>query len=1116
MHPMFKNLFSGMFGSDSDKALAKLRPVLERINALEPDMLKLSDTELRAKTDEFRQRYANGETLDALLPEAFAVVREASRRTNGMRHYDVQLVGGALLHQGKIAEMRTGEGKTLVATAPLYLNALAGKGAHLVTQNDYLAKRDAQWMGRVYHILGLRTGIVQSAGDGRPDDSTYEFDPSFPSKDDRFLNLRPVKRRVAYECDITYGTNNEYGFDYLRDNMTTELTECVQRVDTDGQPLLSYAVIDEVDNLLIDEARTPLIISGPADEPSPLYRRFAELVRKLEPSKKNDYKEPDGDYIVEARTKNVTLTEQGIAKIENWLGIDNLYAPEHAEMTPYLDNALRAHVVYERDRDYVISDKNEIIIVDEFTGRLMYGRRFSEGLHQAIEAKEGVKVQRESFTYATITFQNFFKMYDKLSGMTGTAMTESEEFFKIYNLEVVPLPTNIEYQTQQKMLVEKQDKFVDGSPVTVYVESKGDRKFFRRLDYADLVFKSAESKFKAVVDEITASSKSGRPVLVGTIAIETSEYLSQMLERKGIKHQVLNAKQHEREALVITQAGRSGAVTIATNMAGRGVDILLGGNPEGLAREKLRKAGKDLTEIAPEEWQAALNEAKQDTDADKQKVLALGGLHVIGTERHEARRIDNQLRGRCARQGDPGSTRFYVSLDDDLMRRFGGERVKGLMERMKMEDDVPLEYGILSKSIEQAQEKVEGYNFDIRKHVVQYDDVINRQREVIYKQRRTILEKDDLREQVMDLVEGEIDATVKEHTPGDLPENWDVLGLLNEVRVIVPLPKEFDATQWAKGTRDEITDFLVNAAEQRYEAGFGEFAKVLFTQASLAGATLAQMRDSRDALQRSVYDWAEKYLGQATAKELENTPINDIGEPHRAELAKAFDDGIRLFRDRAVMIQTVDSLWVKHLTDLDELREGIGLRAYAQRDPLVAYRTEASNTYSEMLDTVREQVAHRIFNVQFSTPGPVGSRQQSQNTSGNGSAPGRQSASRPAPDQQGSIAPSTGQRSGPVAATRRPAPATASQSRRPIRSRAAMTRVGAAAARNTRTATCARTRQKRSVFMSGRDHPAAFYFSTPGASVAPKAFSRLRTACTRPRFRKLAQQPSQKRSLLSI
>jgi preprotein translocase subunit SecA len=974
---MLKNLLTRLIGSERDKALARLGPLVERCNALEPEMMKLSDAELRAKTDEFKARLADGATLDQLMPEAFAVVREASRRVNGMRHYDVQLIGGALLHQGKIAEMRTGEGKTLVATLPLYLNALTGKGVHLVTQNDYLAKRDAQWMGRTYHFLGLRTGVIQSAGNGHPDDATYEFDPTYPSTDDRFLNLRPIRRKQAYECDITYGTNNEFGFDYLRDNMVTDLADCVQRVDENGQPLLYFAVIDEVDNLLIDEARTPLIISGPADEPSGLYKRFAELVRRLEPSKHNDFKNPDGDYIVDFKARNVTLTEQGISKIERWLGIDNLYAPEHAEMMPYLDNALRAHVLYERDRDYVVSDKGEIIIVDEFTGRLMYGRRFSEGLHQAIEAKEGVRVQRESFTYATITFQNFFKMYKKLAGMTGTAMTEAEEFFRIYNLEVVPLPTHIEYQAMQKKLIEKQDRFVDGSPVTVYVDPEGQRKYYKRLDYPDLVYKTAAAKFRAVVNEIEATHKTGRPVLVGTIAIETSEMLSRMLEQRGIPHQVLNAKQHEKEAVVIAQAGRSGAVTIATNMAGRGVDILLGGNPEGIAREKLRRAGKDLTQISPEEWQAALEQARRETEADRQKVIALGGLHVIGTERHEARRIDNQLRGRCARQGDPGSTRFYVSLEDDLMRRFGGERVKALMERLKMDEDVPLEYGILSKSIEQAQEKVEGYNFDIRRHLVQYDDVINRQREVIYRQRRAILEKDDLRESVMDLVAEEIESIVAEHTQGDLPENWDLRGLLVKIRPIVPLPKDFDVNQWAKGTREEIVDQLVAQAEARYDAGLGEFAKLIQTQAALAGLTLEQMGKGRDSMMRCIYTWVKKHFADAPEEfaAIETLPLNEIPAKHQAALAQGFFDGVRLFRDRAVLLQTVDQHWVKHLTDLDELREGIGLRAYAQRNPLVEFRTEASRMYDEMLASIREQVAHRIFNVQFNVQAPRPQRQ---------------------------------------------------------------------------------------------------------------------------------------------
>jgi preprotein translocase subunit SecA len=969
---MFKNLITKIIGSDSDKALARLAPMVEKCARLEPELQALSDEALRAKTKSFQQRVAAGESLDSLMSEAFAVVREASRRINGMRHYDVQLVGGALLHQGKIAEMRTGEGKTLVATAPLYLNALTGKGVHLVTQNDYLAKRDAQWMGRVYHFLGLRTAVIQSSGNGRVDDSTYEFDPSYQSRDDRYLYLRPISRAEAYACDITYGTSSEFGFDYLRDNMNQDLAECVQRVDSDGLPVLSFAIIDEVDNLLIDEARTPLIISGPADEPSKLYSQFAQQVRRLEPSKKNDFKDPDGDYLVEARTKNVTLTEQGIGRIEKMLGIDNLYAAEHADMTPYLDNALRAHVIYEKDRDYVV-ENGEIVIVDEFTGRLMFGRRFSEGLHQAIEAKEGVKVQRESFTYATITIQNFFRMYDKLGGMTGTAMTESEEFFKIYNLEVVPLPTNVEYQASQKKLQEKKDEFVDGTVVTMYVDPQSGRRYYRRLDYADLVYKTVDAKFNAVVDEIVKVNAAGRPILVGTIAIETSERLSNALKRKGIRHEILNARPENvtREAEIVAQAGRLGSVTIATNMAGRGVDILLGGNPEGIARERLRKAGADLTTISREEFQAAVAEAEVECSAEKKKVLELGGLHVIGTERHEARRIDNQLRGRCSRQGDPGSARFYVSLDDDLMRRFGGERVKSLMERMNMEDDVPLEYGILSRSIEQAQEKVEGYNFDVRKHVIQYDDVINKQREVIYAQRRKILEQIDLKEIVLDMVEDELESLVKEHTAGDLPENWDLHGLLNEVRAIVPLPRDFDVKTWERGTREEITESLVDLAEQRYTAGLSEFAKLVQTQMSLSGMTLEEMRYAqRDALQRGVYSWAKKHFGEAVTAQLETTPIGSFPDEHRAVLDKAFLDGVRLFRDRQITIQIVDQLWVKHLTDLDELREGIGLRAYAQRDPLVAYRTEASNVYAELLDNIKHQVANRIFNVQFGVSGP--------------------------------------------------------------------------------------------------------------------------------------------------
>ncbi len=962
---MFKNLLTKIAGSDSEKALARLAPLVEKCAKLEPEYSALSEDALRGKTAEFRARLEQGETLDDLMPEAFAAVREASRRANNMRHYDVQLVGGALLHQGKIAEMRTGEGKTLVATCPLYLNALAGDGAHLVTQNDYLAKRDAQWMGRVYHALGMTTGIIQSAGDGRPDESTYVFDPAYPSTDDRLMNLRPVRRRDAYACDITYGTNNEYGFDYLRDNMTQDLAECVQRVRDSGQPLLAYAVIDEVDNLLIDEARTPLIISGPADEPSGMYGQFAQLVKRLTPSANNDPKEPDGDYIVEAKTKNVTMTEDGVRKMEKLIGVENLYA-ESADMLPYLDNALRAHVVYEKDRDYVISEKGEIIIVDEFTGRMMYGRRFSEGLHQAIEAKEGVKVQRESLTYATITFQNFFRMYDNFGGMTGTAMTEAEEFFKIYQREVVPLPTNIEFQVQQKKLIEQKEKFVDGSTVQVFVEPKGGgRKYFRRLDYPDLVYKDESAKYKAVVEEIAQVSAGGRPVLVGTISIDASERLSRMLHNKGVRHEVLNAKQHEREATIIAQAGRSGSVTIATNMAGRGVDILLGGNPEGIARDKLRREGRELVDVTPDEWGVALTAAEGACREDKVKVQTLGGLHVIGTERHEARRIDNQLRGRCSRQGDPGSTRFYVSLDDELMRRFGGERVKGLMERMKLEDDVPMEYGILSKSIEQAQEKVEGYNFDVRKHVIQYDDVINKQREVIYAQRRTILEKDDLKEVVLNMVGEEIEDQVKAHTPGDNSEDWDVIGLSNEVAPIVHFPRDFDPENFRKGVHEDIIEQLEGMADVRYSSGIKDTAAGFLTQAKLGAMTFANFENGRDILSQAVTAWGRIHIDRQTYLMLMDTPLAAWPQEAAARLPAVFFDAMRLVRDRSVMIQAVDQLWVRHLTDLEELREGIGLRAYGQRDPLVAYRTEASGTFDSLIAAIRNTIAARVFNVQL-------------------------------------------------------------------------------------------------------------------------------------------------------
>jgi preprotein translocase subunit SecA len=898
---MLKNLFTKVVGDPNQKELARLQPTVDQINALEPELARMSDADLHALTEEFRAHILSetgdlksrlestraealaeedpdarrridlqvkkleGELskseealLDAFIPRAFAAVREASQRTIGQRHFDVQLLGGMVLHKNKIAEMKTGEGKTLVATLPLYLNALLGYGAHLVTPNDYLSKFGAQWMGPIYHALGLSVGVIQH-------DSAFRFDPDFKTEDDRFDKLRPVPRREAYTADVTYGTNNEFGFDYLRDNMVWNLNQLVQRP-------LHYAIVDEVDNILIDEARTPLIISGPAEESSDYYKRFAGLVRFLRPSTNDDEPdaEPDGDYAVEAKTRNVTLTESGVENMERAIGVDNLYSPENLALLPYLDNALRAHVVYKRDKDYIVKD-GEVIIVDEFTGRLMYGRRYSEGLHQAIEAKENVTVQRESLTYATITFQNYFRMYRKLAGMTGTAKTEEEEFQKIYNLEVAVIPTH------RPMI---------------------------REDYADVIYKTEAAKFKAVVEEIEELNQAGRPVLVGTVAIETSERLSDMLKRRGITYKVLNAKEHEKEASIIAQAGRLRAVTVATNMAGRGVDILLGGNPEGLARETLRRQGKDLTQVTPDEWKAALADAEQKCAEEKVQVVELGGLHILGTERHEARRIDNQLRGRSGRQGDPGSSRFYISLEDDLMRRFGGDRIKGVMDWAKMEDDVPLEHSLLSKSIEQAQTRVEGYNFDVRKHVLEYDDVVNKQREVIYAQRRTILTETNLRPIIFSMIEDEIAGLVGPFTSAQHDDEWDLHGLILAARSLIPLPATLTTQDWKGLSADEIEDQLVEYAE-------------------------------------TAYDEKAKQIG-----------------------------GMMLEAERLTLLRAVDSHWVRHLTDLDVLREGIGLRAYGQQNPLVAYKKEAFETFDEMNASIRSQVAREIFRVQLQ-PQPV-------------------------------------------------------------------------------------------------------------------------------------------------
>ena len=910
---MFKNLIRKAFGDPGEREAKRLKPVVDQINALAAEFEGMSDDELRGQTDAFRAtiaervgtlrddlalareewlqepdvnaqnqlrlevqrlekelRQAEAEAMQEILPRAFAAVREASVRTTGMRHFDVQLIGGMVLHQGKIAEMKTGEGKTLVATLPLYLNALTGRGAHLVTPNDYLSKWGVQWMGPIYHLLGVSVGVIQSAA-ANPELGSFVFDPEYPAADDRYRNLRPVGRREAYYADVTYGTNNEFGFDYLRDNMVQNLDDCVQRE-------LVYAIVDEVDNILIDEARTPLIISGQAQESSDYYRSFAQVVRRLTPER---------DYKVDEKDRLVTLTDDGIARVESLIGLgagQSLYDADHYEMNPYLDNALRANVLYKLDRDYIVKE-GEVIIVDEFTGRLMHGRRFSEGLHQAIEAKEGVRVQRESLTLATITFQNYFRMYTKLAGMTGTALTEAEEFYKIYRLDVVAIPTH---------------------------------RTVIRDDLPDQIFKSERAKYRAVVNEIAELHKKGQPVLVGTVAIETSEMLSELLKRKGVPHNVLNAKQHEKEAGIITQAGRPGTVTIATNMAGRGVDILLGGNADGMAREKLRKQDIDLAALSESDpvWVAALTEAKAACEADRAKVLAAGGLHVLGTERHEARRIDNQLRGRSGRQGDPGSSRFFISLEDDLMRRFGGQGVANIMDRLKIDEDMPIEHGLVSKAIESSQIRVEGYNFDIRKHVLEYDDVVNRQRELIYTQRRQILSEPTMRPTIMGMVEDELRSLVEVFTTDANPGGktvaldrgeWDLAGLGLEVAKIVPLPKSENPESWRKLNAPELADHLVALAVAAYDA----------KEARLAAQTDApSMRDL----------------------------------------------------ERAVMLRAVDNRWVRHLTDLDELREGIGLRAFAQLDPLIAYKKEAHEMYQEFVASIARDIVYAIYHVEFTRP----------------------------------------------------------------------------------------------------------------------------------------------------
>ena len=819
-----------IFGTKNERELKRYFKIVEEINALEPRISKLSDEELKAKTDEFKERLTKGETLDDILTEAFATVREAAKRTLGMRHFDVQIVGGIVLHEGKIAEMKTGEGKTLVATLAAYLNALEGKGVHLVTVNDYLARRDVQWMGPVYNFLGLSVGVIQP-------DTSFLYDPNYRVQDKRFDRLRTCTKKEAYLADITYGTNNEFGFDYLRDNMRYSIDELCQRE-------LNYAIVDEVDSILIDEARTPLIISGPSEESTDIYYAVNRIIK---------YLKTDEDFKLDEKLKTVVLTEQGSRKAEKLLGIDNLYKPSNIQIVHHINQAIRAHYFFKKDVDYVVKD-GKVIIVDEFTGRILPGRRWSDGLHQAIEAKEGLKIEAENQTLATITFQNYFRMYNKLAGMTGTADTEAAEFAEIYNLEVVVIPTN-------KPMI--------------------------RIDYPDAVYKTEKVKYEAVVREIEECYRIGRPVLVGTTSIEKSELISRMLKKKGIPHNVLNAKYHEKEAEIVAQAGRIGAVTIATNMAGRGTDIVLGGNPEFLAREILN--GKTYTE---DEFREVLKKAKEICQAEHEKVVSLGGLHIIGTERHESRRIDNQLRGRAGRQGDPGSSRFYLSLEDELLRIFGGERLQSLMQFLKIDDDTPIENKMVSKAIENAQRRVEAHNFDIRKHLLKYDDIMNAQRKEIYSFRKEVLESNSLKEKVFEFLEIEIDELVDFYLS---QEDEGVEKLKEQINV------RFDVdVDLGNKSKDEIKQYLIEKLKEAYEQKEAKIGTIL-------------MRDV----------------------------------------------------EKMIFLHVIDTKWKDHLLAIDHIKEGIGLRGYAQKDPLVEYKKEAFELFEEMSRNIVSDILTRLFKIQI-------------------------------------------------------------------------------------------------------------------------------------------------------
>lgn len=862
----------GLFKSYSEKEVKRIRPLVEKINGLESDMQKLSDKELRGKTDEFKNRIKNGETLDELLPEAFAVVREASKRVLGMRHFDVQLIGGIILHQGRIAEMKTGEGKTLVATLPVYLNALEGRGVHVITVNDYLAKRDSEWMGKVYKFLGLTVGLA-------------------------IAGMNPADKKKAYACDVTYGTNNEFGFDYLRDNMVIYKDQLVQRE-------LHYAIVDEIDSILIDEARTPLIISGRGAQSSDLYKKADNFVRKLSPKviveeDVKDFEQAEDnekyDYIVDLKAKSASLTQKGIKKAEQEFGLENFNDIENSELVHNVNQALRAHGIMKKDIDYIVKD-GEVLIVDEFTGRIMYGRRYNNGLHQAIEAKEHVKIADESKTLATITFQNYFRMYDKLSGMTGTAMTEEAEFEEIYKLDVIEIPTN-------KPMI--------------------------RVDQPDTIYKNENAKYRAVIEDIKESHKKGQPVLVGTVSIEKSEKLSKLLAKEGIKHEVLNAKFHEKEAAIVAQAGKYGAVTIATNMAGRGTDIMLGGNSEFLAKQEMVKLRYTPEQI---EQSTAFNETDDESILDarkkykeleekynkeikeeKEKVIEAGGLKIIGTERHESRRIDNQLRGRSGRQGDPGESKFYIGLDDDLMKIFGGDMITSIYNTLGADENMPIQSKMLSKAVENAQKKVEGRNFTIRKNVLQYDDVMNTQREIIYKQRREVLDGQNLKDSIYNMMNNVATEIVNSYVTD---EGINKEALLQDVHTTFGID-DIDELNSSKIDSNKIISEIIEKAHKKY-------------------------------------DEKEQDFGEKALRELE----------------------------RVVMLKIVDERWMDHIDAMDELKDGIGLRAYGQKDPVVQYRIEGFDMFDQMVADIQLNVVKILMNARKREGTPI--RQESVKITGEG------------------------------------------------------------------------------------------------------------------------------------